>query len=119
MDAVAPIYQKHIDRQCSLKLAKARNAWNSGQDISAANAASEYLAGIEPRAVCFNEATSLSAEIAKRIKELDQREWDFQLKQQQDEVDIRKATISAARDVGVAYGNNQPQSIIYNVRGWW
>lgn len=119
MDAVAPIYQKQIDRECELKLAEAKNSWNSGQDVKAANAASEYLSGIEPRAACFNEAIALSEKIAKRIKELDQREWDFQLKQQQDEVDIRKATIKAARDIGVAYGNNQPKSITYNVRGWW
>ena len=27
--------------------------------------------------------------------------------------------IRAYRDVGVAYGNGQPDSIEYNVNGWW
>ena len=35
-----------------------------------------------------------------------------------DNVDIQKATINAARDVGVAYGNNQPKTI-YKTGGWW
>ena len=119
MDAVAPIYQKQIDRQCEIQLAKAQNAWNAGQDSRAADEAAGYLANIEPTATCFDKANALSKSIAKRILELDKRECNFKLKQQQDEVDVRKATISAARDVGVAYGNNQPQNVTYNVRGWW
>ncbi len=119
MDAVAPIYQKQIDRECEMQLAKAQNAWSSGQNIQAADEAAGYLAGIEPAATCFSKATALSKTIAARVKELDKREWNFKLKEQQDEVNIRKATISAARDIGVAYGNNQPKSVTYNIRGWW
>jgi hypothetical protein len=119
MDAVAPIYQKQIDRECEMQLAKAQNAWSSGQNIQAADEAAGYLAGIEPAATCFSKATALSKTIAARVKELDKREWNFKLKEQQDEVNISKATIAAARDIGVAYGNNQPKSVTYNVRGWW
>ncbi len=119
MDAVAPIYQKQIDRVCEMQLTKAQNAWNSGQNIQAADEAAGYLAAIEPAAACFSKAGALSKTIAARVKELDKREWDFKMKQQQDEVNIRKATITAARDIGVAYGNNQPKSVTYNVRGWW
>ena len=60
----------------------------------------------------------LSADIAKRVKELDQREWNFQLKQQQDDVDLQKASIKAIRDIGVAYGEHQ-QPVTYNIRTWW
>jgi hypothetical protein len=51
--------------------------------------------------------------ISKRVFELDKREWDFKLQQYKDGVDLQKAIISAARDIGVAYGNNQPD-VIYN-----
>jgi hypothetical protein len=118
MDAVGPIYQKLIDRECLMKLAEARNAWNAGLDRSAADAAAFYLSGIEPRAACFDEAAAFSNEIGKRVYELDQREWNFRMKVQQDNVDLRRATIEAARAVGVAYGNNQPD-IQYNIRTWW
>jgi hypothetical protein len=42
------------------------------------------------------------------------------MKQQQDDVDIQKATIKAARDIGVAYGNGPKANVVqYNVYGWW
>ena len=120
MSAVAPIYKKQIDRQCKASLMEAKNAWNQSQDASGASAASNYLGQIDPNASCYSEAIALSNSIAKRIKELDQREWNFQMKQQQDDVDIQKATIKAARDIGVAYGNGPKANVVqYNVYGWW
>jgi hypothetical protein len=119
MDKVGPIYQKQIDRQCKIDLAEAKNVWNTNQDVSGAEKASFFLGKIDPNSSCYDEAQSFSNTIAKRIKELDQRDWEFKLKQQQDNVDIQKATINAAREIGVAYGNNQPKNVTYNYRGWW
>jgi hypothetical protein len=118
MDAVAPIYQKQIARACKQRLMEATTAWNAAQDLSSAENAGGILSQIEPGASCYKEAQALSSKIAQRVKELDQREWKFQMKQQQDDVDIQKATIKAARDIGVAYGNNQPD-VVYKVYGWW
>ena len=120
MDAVAPIYQKQIDRECKQRLMEATTAWNASQDLSSAESAGYVLSQIEPSASCYKEALSLSNQIAKRVKELDQREWKFQMKQQQDNVDIQKATIKAVRDIGVAYGNGPKATVVrYNVYGWW
>lgn len=120
MDAVAPIYQKQIDRECKQRLMEATTAWNASQDLSSAESAGYVLSQIEPSAACYKEALSLSNQIAKRVKELDQREWKFQMKQQQDDVDIQKATIKAVRDIGVAYGNGPKATVVrYNVYGWW
>lgn len=42
------------------------------------------------------------------------------MKQYNDNIDIAKEKIKAYRDIGVAYGNNQPKTITtYNIRGWW
>lgn len=121
MDAVQPIYKAKIDKQCLIDLSLARNAWSAGQNMEAANNAGLFLSRIDPMSSCYAEAKTLSSEIAKRVLELDKREWDFKLKQQQDQVDIERATIEASRDIGVAYGENQPNSVIYNydVWGWW
>jgi hypothetical protein len=115
MDAVAPVYQKAIDRQCTLKLTEATNAWSIAQDANGATTSIEILKGIDPNAACFSKALDLSKTIAKRMKEIDQREWAFQLKEQQQ----TSERIKAIRDIGVAYGNGQPKSVTYNVRGWW
>ena len=117
MAAAQPIYQEKINQEGAQLLAEAKSAWAAGQDVAAAETASAILAKINPQSTAFGSAESLNAEIAKRIKELDKREWDFQLKQQQDQVDLEKASIQAIRDIGVAYGENQ-QPTTYNVV-WW
>jgi hypothetical protein len=119
MDAVAPIFQQKIDKDCLVRLAAANNIWSANQDVNSANSAGEVLAFIDPQAACYKDAQALTEKMAKRVLEIDKREWNFKLKVQQDEVDLSKAAISAARDVGVAYGNGQPQSVVYNTRGWW
>ena len=117
MASAQPIYQEKINQDGTKLLAEARSVWSAGQDVAAAEAASAILAQINPQSSAFAGAESLNAEMAKRVKELDKREWDFMLKQQQDEVDLEKASIKAIRDIGVAYGENQ-QPTTYNVV-WW
>jgi hypothetical protein len=120
MDAVGPIFKQQIERQCKLDMAEANAKWTANQDAYGAEAAAAYLAKIDPNSSCYAEAKVLNDKMAKRVKEIDQREWNFALKQQQDQVDIEKATIKAARDIGVAYGENQPD-VIYEtaIYGWW
>lgn len=115
MDAVKPIYKQKIDKDCKVKLAEASNLWAANQTVDAANQAGEILTGIDPDAACFGEVKTLNNKIAARVKELDAREWQYILKDQQQESE----RIKAMRDIGVAYGNGQPKSITYNVHGWW
>lgn len=117
MAAAQPIYQEKINQEGAKLLAEARGVWSAGQDVAAAEAAAAILAQVNPQSSAFAGAESLNAEMAKRVKDLDKREWDFMLKQQQDEVDLEKASIKAIRDIGVAYGENQ-QPTTYNVV-WW
>jgi CRISPR/Cas system CMR-associated protein Cmr5 small subunit len=114
MDAIAPIYQQQIDRDCKLKLAEATNLWSANQTAEAANQIGEILLMVEPSASCFKEVENLSKKISTRLKEIDNREWDFKLK----ELDQASERIKAYRDIGVAFGKGQPKTV-YNVRGWW
>jgi hypothetical protein len=118
MDAVVPIYKSQIDKACKVSLAEATNSWNTNQDASGALEASEFLAQIDPNASCFKEAQAFSNKIAKRIFENEKKEWSFKMKEYQDDLDVRKQTINAARDIGVAYGKGQPKTV-YRVYGWW
>jgi len=119
MTAVAPMYKKYMDKQCRIKLGEAKASWASSQNTDGAAAAAEVLATIDPDAAYYKDAVAFREQIAKRIKELDKREWDFKMKVHNDNVAIDKALIGAYRDVGVAYGNGQPNSVTYNVSGWW
>ncbi len=119
MTAVEPIYKKFMEKQCKIKLAEAKTSWAASQNAEGASAAAAILGTIDPDAVCYKDAMALSTEIGKKIKELDKRDWDFKMKEHNDQVDITKQQINAYREVGVAYGKGQPKSISYNVNGWF
>ena len=99
------IYQRYIDNQCAINLAAARQAWAAEQNKNGAYAAGEYLANILPDAGCYDEAMELYREIKGKVLE----DWQFEMKQYQDGIDLEKLRIESARQIGVAYGNNQPQ----------
>ncbi len=103
------------DHKCAVALGNAKGAWAS-KDI---DAASNALKDIPSDSKCYTEASALAEEVRAWVKQKDNREWNFKMQEHKDKVDISKATIKAARDIGVAYGNNQPKSITYNVRGWY
>ncbi|NJX15808.1 hypothetical protein HC176_09930 [Tamlana crocina] len=111
---LATYYDKAIEFDCKVKLSEASGIWAANQDINAANEAAALLATVEPTAPCFNQVKSLFSKISNRVKELSDRNWNYALKI----LDVEKSRIQAARDVGVAYGNNQ-QPNTYNIRGWY
>lgn len=102
------------DHKCATAIGKARGSWASHDTI----ATSEALASVPSDSKCYAEAIALANEVKKYVKETENRDFEFMKQEHKDEVDIRKATIKAARDIGVAYGNHQPKTV-YKVYGWW
>jgi hypothetical protein len=115
MEEVLPIYIRKINRECKQKLNEARAIWSANQDYDAANRAGVILSTIEPDADCFHETKLLFEKIEAKIREVDDREWQYHLKTQM----LKSERIQAWRDVGVAVANNLPKTITYNTRGWW
>lgn len=128
------------DHKCAVNLGKAKGAWANRNTSSAAR----YLSYIPSDSKCYAEAKNLNKEIASRLDEKEKREWDlayekYNRKQSMAEkrlnaniemenkemlfkenqgFEIKKRQVNAARDVGVAYGENQPKNITYNYRDW-
>ena len=119
MDFAAVVYQDYLDRECKIAMNKAEAIWSSTQNEEGGKEASEVLSTIDPDSECSNEASNmlnmLYDEMKKRIMDLDKRQWDYKLKEQQQE----SQRIDAIKQVGVAYGKNQPQNVTYNYRGWF
>ena len=113
--AIKNMYQNVIDRNCKLKVAEATAIWNADQDIYAANKAGAILESIEPSSKCYSEVKSLFSKIEKRVKQMDNRKWDYKLKV----LDTEITAINAATDILKVYAQNQPKNVIYNVRGWY
>ncbi len=104
---VLSIYEKYINHEAQTLLNRAKTEWASSPDEYGAKSAFAFLTQIDPDAECYGEASSLYKEIKKTVKE----NWDFEMKEKyNDEVDIEKRKIDAARAVGVAYGNGQKET---------
>ncbi len=110
MIAVAPIFQQKIDFVCKTNVSKATSIWNANPTAEGAAEAGELLSKIDPNAACFKESKALSDKIGKRMLEIDKREWNFKY---DSEIGLERDMIKAYRDVGVAYGNGQPQNVTY------
>ena len=105
MNCGLEIYQQYINNECDINLAKARQAWAAQQDAFGAAAAGEYLEKILPDAGCYGDAMALYKEIKGKVLD----DWKFEMKLYQDDVDVKKLQINASKEVGVAYGKNQPK----------
>ncbi|MEO9511888.1 MAG: hypothetical protein ABJN84_08975 [Flavobacteriaceae bacterium] len=109
-------YQKAIDEECKRLLNAARSHWYATQTVDGANAAGEFLMAIEPRAYCYDEVEIFHKEIATRVKELSNKEWDLTLRV----VDARIEAASFSRDILLEYVKNQPKrAIFYRMKDWY
>ena len=117
MAKVEEVYLKKIDIESARLLNSAKQAWSADMSEAGAQAASEYLSQIHPNSSSYAEAEKLAGAIGKRIKELDQREWDFKMKKHDDNVKLQSQTIEAARQIGVAEAK-RPITYTTNIL-WW
>ncbi|TKC12826.1 hypothetical protein FA048_04200 [Pedobacter polaris] len=112
---IIPIYKKHRDKICQTKLMEAKTIWAASQNYEGAVAAGDILSQIDPTSSCYGEVKTFVGQIAKGVKEKDNKEWKFIFNQQQLDADVLKSAYS----LGMAYANRQPQAVVYNVKGWW
>lgn len=114
-NSLKSMYKKTIDRDCQLQLAQATAIWNANQDMDAANEAGAILANIEPTSSCYSSVRSLFSKIESRVKTLSDRPWEYKLKV----LDANIAVAKGAQNVLMAYAKNQPNTVMYNIRGWY
>ena len=106
------------DHKCAVSLGEAKGYWVS-HDVSSTSMA---LSSIPSDSKCYAEAMVLAKEVEKYVKETEKRDYEVMKQSMKNEQASKMATIKAARDIGVAYGNNQPKTITkttYNISGWW
>jgi hypothetical protein len=108
MDEAQVVFDQYQDFLCDQNLQKARAVWAANPNSAGANAVAPYLAALQPSAKCYADAEVLVQEISLKVRQDEQRDWSFKLQQWNDQVDLSSQRIEAYRQVGVAYGNNQP-----------
>ncbi|MCR5444657.1 MAG: hypothetical protein K6E96_03095 [Bacteroidales bacterium] len=126
MAKAVEVYQSKIDNEGSILVQQARSKWLITRDYAAATKALSILSEIEPLSKAQTDANKLVEEIDVHLRELDavaeeqrKQEWAFAIKQYNDRVETQHKLIDAAREVGVAFGNNQPKTITKNIISLW
>ncbi len=106
-NALLSIYNNYINYDGEMLLNQAKAAWSASPDEDGAQKAYMYLTQIDPDSKCYDQAQALHNEIKKVVKE----NWDFEVKEKyQNEIDIERRKIEAARAIGVAFGNGQKET---------
>ena len=98
------LYTKNLDRMNLFLLNRAKALWAAGQDQQTAYDVCAMLAQIDPEAVCYAEADKFMKEVKAQVRS----DIDFEMRDKyHDQIQLEKDRISAARAVGVAWGNGQ------------
>lgn len=98
------LYTKYLDRMNLFLLNQAKTLWTAGQDQQTAYDVCAMLAQIDPDAACYTEASKLMEEIKTQVRS----DINFEMRQKyNDQIQLEKDRIAAAKAVGVAFGNNQ------------
>lgn len=115
LDEIGPIYQDFIDHDCQVMVNVASAVWASQPNSDGAMAAGAVLAGIDPDSRCYTESRSLIGKMEQKVLKDEKRDWSFMREVYQNQVMLEALRIKAFRDVGVAFGENQQPTYVYDI----
>lgn len=102
------IYSKSMNYSSQQLLAQARAAWAADPTATGAAEAHSFLSQIDPQASCYAEAQALSKQISQTTK----KQWEFEnITKYQNEVELEKRRINAAKEVAVAWAKSRPKTV--------
>lgn len=104
---IISIYPKARDKVGEKFLKEARRIWTVEQTGVAAEEACYWLSLIDPKSSAYTAGEKLYAEIKDRVKV----EVQHEMKVYDDNVDLIKEQINAAKEIGMAYGKGQQTEI--------
>lgn len=102
------IYKQSMNHSAQQLLAKARAAWAADPTADGAAEAHSFLSQIDPESSCYAEAQALS----KQISQTTQKQWELEnVTKYNNEVELQKQRINAAKEVAVAWANSRPKQV--------
>lgn len=131
------IRQDKIDAEGRDRCAEARNRWMAGQDTEAAAEALALLAEVNVDSSAAKEAEALAASINRqlasrksRIEAQKNREWEFRMKQYEDDLELRRqqakdqASVERAKADAIKSASDKIAGIDVNkvivvLKGWF
>lgn len=114
------IYQQKINDEAEKLLVKAKNIWASSPNDTGAQQVAELISKINPKADNYQSVETFRKQVEDKLQDDAKREWEFLMKQYENNQAFKQSIVSACRDIGVAYGKGQPKSTTTTiVRGWF
>jgi hypothetical protein len=106
---IVDIWQKRVNLEGQRILQKAKAIWAAGQDMESAQRAAMLLTEIDPESSSIPAATELLTEIKQKVGE--ENEWarNLEMKKYDDSLDMEQRRLEAAREVAIAFAENQKE----------
>lgn len=146
-DTLLDIYQQKINKDCQVKLQKAKSIWAAIPSIQGAEESLAIISKVDPLASCQVDIERFIVAVGAKLKADEKARWEFKMKQYQDEVALEKERIriaeeksirddnfranqsernleldkirlNAYREIAVEYAKNQPKTMTYNNIYW-
>lgn len=117
--AVPPLYQKKIDNEAQELMGRAKAVWTADQSYAGASQALKLLAQASPDAAIYPEIEAFIETIGTKIRDDEKREWEMEVKRYEDSCKLEQSIVKAYRDVGVAWGENQPRTKYSYIISLW
>ena len=117
--AAERIFGQKLDTDCSALLNEARNVWMHTKDAKTAEKVASIISRIDPLWPDYSEVTKLRNEISAKLSADEKREWDMMAKKYEDQQRFKQSIVDACREIGTAWGKNQPQTVTKNITRLW
>ena len=100
------------------------------KDAESAAKVAGIISRIDPLWPDYPEVVKFRDEISAKLSADEKREWDLMMKkyedeqafkrqQYEDEQQFKQSIVNACREIGVAWGKNQPQTVTRNITRLW
>lgn len=106
---IVDIWQKRVNLEGERLLQKAKALWAASQDMESARNAAMLLTEIDPESSSIPAASELLSEIKQKVGE--ENEWarELEMKKYNDTLDMDQRRLDAAREVAIAFAENQKE----------
>nr|WP_299417520.1 hypothetical protein [uncultured Emticicia sp.] len=103
-------YKAYQTHKCSVLIQKAKTKLESNEFMNALY----IIAEIDPSTTCFKEAQTIAKMAKAKVSAEEKKQWNFQMKQYNDEVRFVKQRIESIKEIAVSYYKSRPTIVNYN-----
>lgn len=117
--AASTIYSRKIDSEAVALLNQAKTEWMSHPNADGVQAVASIIGQINHQAKNYDEVVAFRHEVSSKLEADTKKEWDFQMKQYEDNQAFKRSIVDACKAIGVAFGNGQPKNVTRNIVSRW